>query len=61
MTNSKSEKILKDDNKFDLPIVHENLCDVLNLYYNIDNFKNDISKIINTEFKLFKLIIFVFK
>ena len=53
MTNSKSEKILKDDYKFDLPVVHENLCDVLDLYYDIDNFKYDISKILNIEFKMF--------
>ena len=53
ITNSKSEKILKDDYKYDLPIVHENLCDVLDLYYDIDNFKDDISNILNIEFKKF--------
>lgn len=50
ITKSKSEKIVKEDYKIEMHTKYDNICDVLNIHYKIDNFKEDIISIINKEF-----------
>ena len=49
LTNSKSQKIVKEGNNMTLPTYYDNLPDIFDLQYNLENFKKDIKEILNKE------------
>jgi len=49
LTHSKSQKIVQQGQTVKLPTYYDNLPDILDVKYNLENFKNDIKEILNKE------------